>query len=308
MDAGWGSGRWIVKERIGFIGLGVMGRPMAEHLLAKGWALTVQNRSQANAKALAQMGAVVKHSAREVSEASDVIISMVPDTPDVEAVYFGPDGVMKAARPGQLFIDMSTVTPAFAQRLYASAQKIGAEALDAPVSGGDVGARNATLSIMVGGSVAAYERALPVLQAMGQNLVHVGDAGAGQIAKACNQVVVALTIEAVAEALTLAERAGVDPDRVRQALAGGLADSRVLQVHGQRMLEGRFQPGFRLTLHRKDLAIALETGARLQVALPQTGRVKELMDRMIRRGQGDLDHAALVLDLKAPVEDSSDGP
>ncbi len=296
----------MTKERIGFIGLGVMGKPMAMNLLKGGWPLTVHNRTRGAAEELGKLGATVLESPRQVAEASDIIISMVPDTPDAELVYFGLEGVFEAVRPGHLYIDMSTVTPAFSRRLVEKAQAHGADALDAPVSGGDVGAREGTLSIMVGGFEHQFERALPIFQALGHNIVHMGPAGAGQITKACNQVVVALTIEAVAEGLTLARRSGIDPDRVRQALAGGLADSRILRLHGQRMVERRFQPGFRLRLHRKDLGIALDAANSVGLGLPHTAMIQEQMDHLVRQGYGDRDHAALVLGLEADEEAPSD--
>lgn len=297
-----------MKERIGFIGLGVMGKPMALNLLKDGWTLNVHNRSPRSAEELGELGATVYDSPRQVAEASDIMITMVPDTPDAELVYFGSDGVLQSARPGHLYIDMSSVTPAFARRLATEANRRRADALDAPVSGGDVGARDGTLSIMVGGSETQFERALPIFQVLGKNIVHMGPPGAGQITKACNQVVVALTIEAVAEGLTLAQRAGIDPERVRQALAGGLADSRILGLHGQRMVEKRFQPGFRLRLHQKDLGIALNAADSAGLALPHTAMVKEQMEQLVRHGHGDLDHSALVLSLMADDETPPDSP
>ncbi|NMP21397.1 2-hydroxy-3-oxopropionate reductase [Sulfobacillus harzensis] len=293
-----------MTERIGFIGLGVMGKPMAMNLLKDGWTLYVHNRTRSRAEELAERGATIMDSPRQVAEASDIIITMVPDTPDAEAVYFGPDGVLTGARPGHLYIDMSTVTPAFARRLAEAAGRQGGDALDAPVSGGDVGAREGTLSIMVGGSEAAFSRAMPIFRTLGKNIVRMGEAGAGQITKACNQVVVALTIEAVAEGLTLAERAGIDPARVRQALAGGLADSRILGLHGQRMLEQRFQPGFRVRLHQKDLGIALDAADSVGLALPHTALAREHMKQLVRQGHGDLDHSALILSLTADTDAS----
>jgi 2-hydroxy-3-oxopropionate reductase len=284
----------MAKERIGFIGLGVMGRPMAENLLQHGFPLTVHNRSQAPVEALVAQGAARADSPEEVARSTDVVITMLPDTPDVEAVYFGPKGIMNGVRAGMLLIDMSTVSPAIAQRIDQAARAVGAQSLDAPVSGGDVGARAGTLSIMVGGDEAAFERAQPIFAAMGKNIVRIGGAGAGQITKACNQVVVALTIEAVGEALVLAAKAGVDPAKVRQALLGGFAQSRVLELHGQRALDGRFDPGFRLRLHQKDLHIALETGDALGVPLPVTRLVHDTIREMVQAGRGEQDHSALM--------------
>lgn len=287
----------MMTVRIGFVGLGVMGRPMAENLLNDGFTLAVHNRTRSRADALSKRGALVCDTPRQVAETSDVVITMLPDTPDVDAVYFGGEGILQATRPGHLFIDMSTVTPAFARRLAEAARNKDADALDAPVSGGDVGARSGTLSIMVGGSPASFDRALPIFRSLGKNIVHMGEAGAGQITKACNQVVVALTIEAVAEGLILAAQAGVDPGRVCQALSGGLADSRILALHGQRMLERRFEPGFRLRLHRKDLAIALDTARRVHLELSHTALAHQHMDQMVQAGQGDWDHSALIVRL-----------
>ncbi len=286
-----------MSERIGFIGLGVMGRPMAENLIRAGFRLTIQSRTRARAEDVAKLGAKIVENAAAVAAESDVVISMVPDTSDVELVYFGPGGVLESTRPGHLFIDMSTVSPAFARRLTNETRRLGADALDAPVSGGEVGARDGNLSIMVGGSAASLERARPLFQVMGHSIVHMGEAGAGQITKACNQVVVALTIEAVGEAFTLAEKAGVDRVKMRQALLGGLAQSRVLEVHGQRMLDRNFEPGFRLRLHRKDLTIALEAAQEGAVALPHTALMHDQMNHLVMQGRGELDHSAILLSL-----------
>lgn len=293
-----------VQERVGFIGLGVMGRPMAENLLRAGFSLTVHNRSRAAVEALQQQGAAAASSPAEVAAASDVVITMLPDTPDVEAVYFGDQGIFTRVRPGMLLIDMSTASPQMARRIHAAAKAAGADSLDAPVSGGDVGARAGTLAIMVGGSPSAFERALPLFQAMGKHIVSMGEAGAGQVTKACNQVVVALTIQAVAEALVLAAKAGVDPARVREALLGGFAQSRILDVHGQRALERRFEPGFRLRLHRKDLSIALETAKDLGVPLHHTALVHQTMNALVAAGWGDFDHSALIQHLAQAAQAS----
>ncbi len=282
-------------ERIGFIGLGVMGRPMARNLLKAGYSLVVHNRSRAAVDELAGEGAAKASSAREVAENSDVVITMLPDSPDVEAVVLGPEGVIGGLRSGQLYIDMSTIAPATARKVYEALQKKGVEALDAPVSGGDVGAKAGTLSIMVGGKEEAFERAKPLFEVMGKNIVLIGEAGAGQVTKACNQVVVALTIQGVAEAMTLARKAGVDPARVREALLGGFAQSRILDLHGQRILDRNFKPGFRVRLHRKDLAIALQTGREHSLPLPATAQAAEMMNALLAQGKGDLDHSALAL-------------
>ena len=281
-------------ERIGFIGLGLMGKPMARNILKAGYPLLVYNRSRAPMEELAAEGAVMAESPAAIAQGSDVVITCLPDSPDVESVILGQDSVLTGARSGMLVIDNSTIAPAVARKIHLALHQKGVEALDAPVSGGDIGAQQGTLSIMVGGSEAAFQRALPILQAMGQNIVHIGDAGAGQVAKACNQVVVALTVQAVAEALTLAKKSGVDPAKVRSALLGGFAQSRVLDVHGQRMLEGRFEPGFKLQLHRKDMGIVLQTAREVQVPLLGAAQVTELMNALLAQGKGDLDNAAMI--------------
>ncbi|MHB1681400.1 MAG: 2-hydroxy-3-oxopropionate reductase [Bacilli bacterium] len=283
-----------MAERVGFIGLGVMGAPMAENLLKKGFAVTVSNRSRGAFAHFIEMGASAVETPAEVAAASDVVVTILPDTPDVDAVYFAENGLFSAVRPGMLFIDMSTASPEIAHKIHAAAVEKGADSLDAPVSGGDVGAREGTLSIMVGGSEQGFERALPMLQSMGKNIVRIGEAGAGQVTKACNQVVVALTIEAVGEALALAAKAGADPAKVRAALLGGFAQSRILDLHGQRALEHRYNPGFRLRLHRKDLAIALQTAEVQGVSLPNTAAVHEMMNALIAGGHGDDDHSYLI--------------
>ena len=282
------------KERIGFIGLGIMGLPMARHLLKAGYPLTVNNRSPEPERALAAEGASVARTAREVAEQSDVVITMLPDSPQVEDVVLGENGVAQGLKKGGLFIDMSSIAPATACKVAEALGENGVDALDAPVSGGQVGAEQASLSIMVGGSEAAFERARPVFETVGKTLVHIGGPGAGQVTKICNQIVVALSIQAVAEALTLARKSGVDGAKVRQALLGGLAQSRILDLHGQRILDGNFKPGFRIQLHRKDLRLALEAGREQAVPLPATAGVAELMTSMIAQNMGDLDHSGLA--------------
>lgn len=279
-------------ERLGFIGLGIMGKPMVRNLLKAGYTVTVFNRSQAAIDELAQAGANPETSLQQVAEHSDIVITCLPDSPDVEAVV---QGLLKGLRSGMLFVDMSTIAAATSKKIHAELQALGVQALDAPVSGGDIGAQQGTLSIMIGGEASAFDRALPVLQAMGKNIVHVGDSGAGQIAKACNQIVVALTVQAVAEALALAKKSGVDPAKVRDALLGGFAQSRVLEVHGKRILENSFQPGFKLDLHRKDMNIVLQTGRELGVPLLGSSQVTMLMDALIAQGKGGLDNAAIAL-------------
>jgi 2-hydroxy-3-oxopropionate reductase len=281
-------------ERIGFIGLGLMGNPMARNLLNAGYPLTVHNRSRPTVENLVVDGAVAADSPQQVAAHSDIVITCLPDSPDVEAVVLGDHGVLAGARAGLLYIDMSTIAPATSRNIHGALAAHGISALDAPVSGGDIGAQQGTLSIMVGGAAAAFARALPVFQVLGQNIVHMGDAGAGQVTKACNQIVVALTVQAVAEALTLAQRSGVDASKVRSALLGGFAQSRVLEVHGQKMLDGNFAPGFKLSLFRKDLEIVLQTARELHQPLMGTSQIPALMEALLAQGQGDLDFIAVL--------------
>ena len=281
-------------ERIGFIGLGIMGKPMARNLLKAGYPLVVYNRSRPAMDALVADGAVLADSPKAVAQQSEVVISCVSDSPDVEAIALSSNGIIEGAKPGLLYIDMSTIAPATARKVYTALKEKGVDALDAPVSGGDIGAQQGTLSIMVGGDESAFQRSLPLLQAMGKNIIYIGAAGAGQVTKACNQIVVALTVQAVAEALTLAKRSGVDVARVRDALMGGFAQSRVLEVHGQRILDGAFQPGFKLNLHRKDMNIVLQTGREAGVPLLGSAQVTMLMDALIAQGKGELDNSALA--------------
>jgi 2-hydroxy-3-oxopropionate reductase len=280
--------------RVGFIGLGVMGMPMARNLLAAGFELTAHSRSPEPVDAIVAAGADRASAPAGVAAAGDVTILMLPDDAAVHDVVEGPGGVLEGARPGHLLIDMSTVSPERARRTAERIDQAGGTALDAPVSGGDVGARDGTLSIMVGGPEAAFERALPLLEALGRTVVHVGDTGAGQVVKACNQVVVALTIEAVAEALVLGSRCGVDPATIVRVLSGGLAGSRVLDVRGPNMLEHRFEPGFTIDLHHKDLGIALSTARDHGIALPATAAVDQMLAALRARGLGGNDHSALL--------------
>jgi 2-hydroxy-3-oxopropionate reductase len=280
-------------SELGFIGLGIMGAPMAEHLRFAGHTVHVYARRRAPAD-LAAAGFAPCASAEEVARRAECVFTMVPDTPDVEAVLFGPAGVAAGLTPGKLIVDMSSISPIATRTFAARIADRGCDYLDAPVSGGDVGARAATLTIMVGGSAAAFERARPLLALMGRTLTHVGDVGAGQTAKVANQIVVALTIEAVGEALLFAARAGVDPAKVRTALLGGFAASRILEVHGERMLRRHFEPGFRLSLHRKDLGVALESARVLRLALPHTASCAQLMQAASALGLDEKDSAALV--------------
>lgn len=279
---------------VGFIGLGIMGKPMALHLLKGGHKLWVHGRRAHTMVPLTQTGATGCASPQEVAANADIIFIMVSDTPDVEAVILGERGVIEGARAGSVVVDMSSIAPvptqALAQRLSAK----GVEMLDAPVSGGETGAVNATLSIMVGGKPDVFARVRPLFELMGKNIVHVGDNGAGQTAKVCNQIVVAVTIAAVSEALILAKKAGVDPAKVRQALLGGFAGSKILEVHGQRMIDGNFAPGFKAKLHQKDLAIAMRTAQELGLALPGAAMAAQYMNALVGTGDGELDSAAVV--------------
>jgi 2-hydroxy-3-oxopropionate reductase len=271
-----------------------MGRPMARHLLDAGFALTVASRSRGPIDELVDAGASEAASPAEVAQAADVVILMLPDPPDVESVIFGPHGLVEGLAAGAVVVDMSTGDPLLARAWAARLVERGVDLLDAPVSGGEVGARERTLSIMVGGRTEALERARPLLDAMGRRVVHVGDSGAGQIAKAANQLVVAATIEAVGEALVLAAAAGVSPARVRDALLGGFAASRVLELHGARMLVGDYKPGGRASLHRKDARIISGLARRLGVSTPAFDVVADALESLVDGGGGDLDHSALV--------------
>jgi 2-hydroxy-3-oxopropionate reductase len=284
---------------IGFIGLGIMGRPMAGHLSAAGHRLALVQRSSPTPAELLNGGATVLATAAEVARQSDVVILMLPDTPDVEQVLFGSDGSAEGLSEGKLVIDMSSIDPiatlGFAERIRA----VGADYVDAPVSGGEVGAKSATLTIMCGGNTDAFERARPLFELMGKNITHVGDVGAGQVTKVANQIIVALNIEAVAEALVFAAKAGVDPAKVREALLGGFASSRVLEVHGERMIKRTFDPGFRIELHQKDLGLALGSARELGVALPNTASAQQLFSDCIAKGGRSWDHSALVRAIEA---------
>lgn len=281
-------------EKIGFIGLGIMGKPMAMHLLKGGHELCILKNSAA-ASLFSSEGAVLVDSPKEVAEKSDVVITCLPDSPEVEAVVLGKEGIIEGLKAGGLFIDMSTIAPSTALKVFEAFAEKNIDALDAPVSGGEGGAKSASLSIMVGGAESAFNRALPIFQLMGKNIVRIGDAGSGQVTKTCNQIVVGMTIQAVAEALNLAKKAGVDVAKVREALLGGFAQSRILDIHGQRFIDNNFKPGFKVTLHRKDMNIALQSGKDLSVPLPGSALVATLMDALIAKGDGELDHSALAL-------------
>lgn len=284
------------KGRIGFIGLGIMGKPMARNLIKAGYELVVHNRSRGAVDELTGESAAVTaaNSPREVAAQVKTVITMLPDSPDVRAVVFGEDGLLDAMGEGALLIDMSTIAPATAIEVNSALAGRGASALDAPVSGGDKGAIAGTLSIMVGGTEADFTRAQPIFEVLGKTIVHVGDAGAGQMVKACNQIVVALNFAAVSEALVLGAKAGVDPEKIIQVLSGGLAGSRVLELRGPTMVQHQFAPGFRVNLHVKDLAIAQDSGKEYQVPLPVTALVAQLYASLVATGKGDLDHSALI--------------
>jgi 2-hydroxy-3-oxopropionate reductase len=279
---------------IGFIGLGIMGKPMARNLMKAGYKLVVYNRSQAPVKELAADGAAGADSPKAVAEQSDVVITMLPDSPQVQEVMTGENGVLGGAKAGTLVIDMSTISPVVTQELARLAQERGVRMLDAPVSGGDVGAQQGTLSIMVGGSAEDFEQGRPIFEVLGKTIVHVGGTGAGQVVKACNQIVVALTIEAVSEALVLGSKAGVDPAVILKVLSGGLAANRVMEVRGPNFLQHNFQPGFKIALHHKDLGIALSAGREYGVPLPVTALVNQMLLALKLRGQGDQDHSAIL--------------
>ena len=281
-------------ETIAFIGLGIMGKPMAANLLEAGHTVVVHNRSREAVDELAAAGADTASSPRDAAERGEVVITMLPDSPDVEAVVLGDDGVAAGVSEGMLYVDMSTIAPTTSREIHQALEEKGVEAVDAPVSGGQPAAESGDLSIMAGGSAEAVERARPMLEVVGKSVTHIGPPGAGQVAKAANQVVVALTIQAVAEALTLARHAGVDAGKVREALLGGLAQSKILEMHGERMLSGEFEPGFRLSLHRKDLAIALDTAREEGVPLLATAQAAEVMNSLLARRDGDKDHAAMI--------------
>ncbi|MFL6579381.1 MAG: 2-hydroxy-3-oxopropionate reductase [Burkholderiales bacterium] len=283
---------------VGFIGLGIMGKPMVANLIKGGHALFLSSRSGVPAD-LVSSGAKACTSGRDVAQKADIIITMVPDTPDVEKVLFGKDGVAEGLSRGKIVVDMSSISPietrAFAERI----RKAGADYVDAPVSGGEVGAKNAALTIMVGASEQTFAKVKPLFELMGKNITLVGETGAGQICKVCNQIIVALNIEAVGEALLLASKAGVDAGKVRQALMGGFAASRVLEVHGERMVKRTFDPGFRIELHQKDLNLALSSARALKMSLPNTATAQELFSACQAQGGGKWDHSAMVKALEA---------
>ncbi|HEX9401985.1 MAG TPA: 2-hydroxy-3-oxopropionate reductase [Anaeromyxobacter sp.] len=283
---------------VGFVGLGIMGRPMSLNLMKAGHRLHLFSRSGVP-RELVEAGGIACANGREVAQRSELVFCMVPDTPDVERVLFGAEGVGAGLSAGKAFVDMSSVSPIGTKELATRVNALGCEYVDAPVSGGDVGARAATLTIMVGASEAGFARVKPLLDLLGKNVTHVGPNGAGQTAKVANQIVVALTIEAIGEALLFAAKAGVDPAKVRQALLGGFAASRVLEVHGQRMIERNFEPGARVALHQKDLENALQGAKAMGVALPGTANAQQLFNAVKAMGGAGWDHSAMVRALEA---------
>jgi 2-hydroxy-3-oxopropionate reductase len=281
-------------EKIGFIGLGIMGAPMAGHLLDAGYEVsTAVHRSQPSDEMIGK-GLKVLDSRKAVAEAADIIITIVPDTPQVEETLFGENGVAAGLSKGKLVIDMSSISPIETKEFAKKINDLGCAYLDAPVSGGEVGAKAASLTIMVGGSQADFDRAIPVFEKMGKNVTLVGGNGIGQTTKVANQIIVALTIEAVGEAMVFASKAGADPEKVRAALMGGLASSRILEVHGERMYKRTFDPGFRIELHQKDLNLALQGAKALGVALPNTATAQELFNTCAANGGAAWDHSAMV--------------
>jgi len=285
-----------MTETIGFIGLGVMGKPMAKNLIKAGHRLVVHNRSRAAADEVAKDGATAASSPADVARAATIVITMLPDTPDVELVLTGPNGVLSTLQAGAVVVDMSSISPAATRRLADAVAAKGASMLDAPVSGGEIGAINAALSIMVGGDEAAFERARPIFEAMGnkERIVHIGPSGAGQVCKVCNQIAIGGALAGVSEAFALAKKAGVDPARVRQALLGGFAASRVLEVHGERMINANYKPGFRTKLYQKDLRLANEAAMSNSVPMPSTAVLTQLVNALVANGGGDLDYAAIA--------------
>src|SRR5215203_2519761 len=283
-----------MAEKVGFIGLGIMGKPMAKNLMEAGYELVLYNRTLEKAEELSEDGAEFAANPREVAENSEIIVTMLPDSPDVRNVVAGKDGVLEGIEEGSLLVDMSTISPVVTEELAEAAKENGASMLDAPVSGGDVGAIEGTLSIMVGGEEEDFERAKPLFEVMGGTVTHVGPSGTGQIVKAANQIVVALTIEAVSEALVLGSKGGVAPEKILDVLGGGLAGNKVMEAKREKMLEHSFDPGFRIELHHKDLGIALAAGREYGVTLPVTAIVDQMLETLKLRGKGDQDHSAIL--------------
>ncbi|MDX9820712.1 MAG: 2-hydroxy-3-oxopropionate reductase [Syntrophales bacterium] len=283
---------------LGFVGLGIMGKPMVGHLLKAGHTVHVYDVVKASVAEMAKKGALVCGSSKEVAQKTKIIFVMVPDTPDVEAALFGKDGVAEGLQSGSIVVDMSSISPVATKEFAKHLEAMGVKMLDAPVSGGQVGAENATLSIMVGGAADVFEKIKPYFELMGKNITLVGGNGDGQTCKVANQIIVALTIEAVGEALVFASKAGADPAKVRAALLGGFAQSRILELHGEKMIQRTFQPGFRIRLHQKDLNLALESARKLGICLPNTATAQELFNAVAAAGGIDLDHSAMVTALE----------
>jgi len=283
---------------LGFVGLGIMGKPMVGHLLKAGHTVHVYDIVEESVAEMQGQGAFPCASSREVAGKTEILFLMVPDTPDVEAVLFGKDGAAEGLRSGSIVVDMSSISPIATKEFAVRLGTMGVKMLDAPVSGGQVGAENATLSIMVGGPEDVFAKIKPFFELMGKNITRVGGNGDGQTCKVANQIVVALTIEAVGEALVFASKAGADPAKVRAALLGGFAHSRILELHGEKMIKRTFQPGFRIRLHRKDLNLALESARKLGLCLPNTATAQELFNAVAAAGGIDLDHSAMVTALE----------
>lgn len=283
---------------LGFIGLGIMGKPMVGHLLAAGHKVSVYDRSADSVGEAVSKGAVSCPNSRAVASVSDLIFVMVPDTPDVEDVLFGKDGVAEGVRPGSTVVDMSSISPIATKEFAGKLSAMRVDMLDAPVSGGQVGAEKAILSIMVGGKKEVFDRVKPYFELMGKNIVLIGDHGAGQTCKVANQIAVAVNIIGTAEALAFASKAGADPAKVREALMGGLASSRIMELHGERMIKRTFQPGFRIRLHQKDLNLALQSARSLHMSVPATALAQEMFNAVAARDGLDLDHSAMVLALE----------
>jgi len=280
-------------SNIGFIGLGIMGKPMAGHLIKGGHTLYLNSRSGVPQEMTAAGGKACA-SAKEVAQKSEIVITMVPDTPDVEKVLFGPNGLAEGLSKGKIVIDMSSISPIETKKFAKRINELGCEYVDAPVSGGEVGAKNAALTIMVGASQPTFDKVRPVFELMGKNITLVGANGDGQTCKVCNQIIVALNLEAVSEALVFAAKAGADPAKVRQALMGGFAASRILEVHGERMIKRTFNPGFRIELHQKDLNLALAGARAMGMSLPNTATAQELFNACVAEGGAKWDHSAIV--------------
>ena len=281
-------------QKVGFIGLGIMGKPMAGNVLKAGYPLIVHNRSRQSVMELEKQGAEPASSPREVAQTADVIFTMLPEDAHVEAVVLGENGILQGLQNDAVVVDMSTISPAAARRIAVKVEAGGGHMLDAPVSGGDVGAKEGTLSIMVGGKPEIFERVLPIFKKIGKNINHIGGCGAGQVAKAANQIIVGLTIQAVAEALIFAKKSGVDPAKVRRALMGGFAQSRVLELHGARMIDRNFEPGGKVRSHKKDTEISIAAAKELGMYLPGTALLSHLWNAVAAQGGLDWDHASIV--------------